>query len=134
LVEFVDVYPTLCELARLPVPDHLEGSSLVPLLDDALVSVKEAAFSQFPRHHAGCDLMGYAMRTDRYRYVEWLDAATGEITATELYDNRTDPDENTNIAMTPDHAPLLQTLHVQMWQTLPRPKFPLPIARPKPSS
>ena len=73
LVEFVDVYPTLCDLAGLPMPTFLEGISLKPILDDTSAQVKDAAFSQFPRRHEGREHMGYAMRTDRYRYVEWLD-------------------------------------------------------------
>ena len=63
LVEFVDIYPTLCELASLPIPKTLEGKSLAPLLTDASAKVKDAAFSQFPRNHEGRDYMGYAMRT-----------------------------------------------------------------------
>ena len=83
LVEFVDIYPTLCELAGLPVPENLAGKSLVPLLVDAKSKVKEAAFSQFPREHKGVDYMGYAMRTDRCRYVEWLERATAKIAGRE---------------------------------------------------
>ncbi len=57
----------------------------LPLLEGSAAKVKEAAFSQFPRKkHDGRDYMGYAMRTERYRYVEWLDAESGAITAREL--------------------------------------------------
>ena len=65
LVEFVDVYPTLCDLAGLPRPDHLEGKSMAPLLSRPAGTIKPAAFNQFRRTHGGAPLMGYAMRTDR---------------------------------------------------------------------
>lgn len=129
LVEFVDVYPTLCELAGLPVPDRLAGKSLAPLLADASAKVKDAAISQFPRKLKGRDYMGYALRTDRYRYVEWLDAVKGQIAAQELYDHAGDPDENENIAGRPEHVELLKQLSGQLWRTLPRPTFPFPFAQ-----
>jgi len=129
MVEFVDIYPTLCELAGLSVPKSLQGKSLVPLLGDASASVKDAAFSQFPRKHEDRDYMGYAMRTDRYRYVEWLDAVSGDVASRELYDHASDPDENENAAQRPEHATLMKRLSEQMWKALPKPEFPLPIAR-----
>jgi len=130
LVEFVDIYPTLCELAGLPVPQTLEGVSLKPLLDGSAAKVKEAAFSQFPRKLEGRDYMGYAMRTERYRYVEWQDAKSGEVAARELYDHANDAGENENVAARPEQAALLQQLSAQMWRTLPRPKLPFPFAQP----
>ncbi|PKQ61028.1 iduronate-2-sulfatase [Labilibaculum filiforme] len=48
LVELVDMYPTLCELAEVPIPEHLEGQSFVPLLNNPEKEWKKAAFSQFP--------------------------------------------------------------------------------------
>jgi iduronate 2-sulfatase len=48
LVELLDMYPTLCELAGLPVPEHVEGKSFVPVLSDPNRRWKPAAFSQFP--------------------------------------------------------------------------------------
>ena len=106
----MDIYPTLCDLAGLPVPKTLEGVSLKPLLHGTAATVKDAAFSQFPRKHEGRDYMGYAMRTERYRYIEWLDKETGETIARELYDHETDPAENENIAGRPDYESLLAQL------------------------
>jgi arylsulfatase A-like enzyme len=129
LVEFVDIYPTLCDLAGLPKPAALAGRSLAPLLAGTATEVKEAAFSQFPRKQDGRDYMGYAMRTDRYRYVEWLDATDGRIAARELYDHANDADENDNLAEQPERTAALEALSAQLWRHLPRPQFPLELLR-----
>jgi iduronate 2-sulfatase len=123
LVEFVDIYPTLSELAGLPLPKHLEGTSFKPLLDDPGRPWKSAAFSQYPRNtgRSGSGaLMGYSMRTDRYRFTVWVarDDHT-RIDAVELYDHQTDPQENTNIARLPANAGLVESLLAQWrrgWQ------------------
>lgn len=109
LVELVDIYPTLCELAGLPRPEGLEGTSLVPLLDDPRRAVKRAAFSQYPRPGA----MGHSMRTAHHRYTEWVTAG-GEVVGTELYDHRTDPQENVNLAARPDSRALATQLSAQL--------------------
>ena len=121
LVELVDVYPTLCELARLPVSEHLDGRSMVPLLSNARQPWKQAAFSQFRRQDGRVQLMGYSMRTDRYRYIEWQDRRTREVVAAELYDHVNDPNENTNIAGASEYKDRLTKLSRQMWAELPKP-------------
>jgi iduronate 2-sulfatase len=124
LVEFVDIYPTLCDLAGLPLPKHLQGTSMKPLLQQPGREWKSAAFSQYPRTHEGRQLMGYAMRTDRYRYVEWQDRKSREIVAQELYDHETDPAENENIAVRTANHDLLKRLSEQLaagWEAA-RPK------------
>ncbi len=141
LVELVDIYPTLCELAGVPLPDHLEGHSFVPLLDQPDLPWKTAVFSQYPnpalrewaanplskemretwfgplisdveqriREQMGDrwdrelfeqHLMGYAMRTDRYRLVLWRDRRDPEAEPlfVELYDHADDPHETRNVA------------------------------------
>ena len=132
-VELIDLYPTLCELTGLPVSESLSGTSLVPLLAARSGSVKSAAFSQFRRFDSGRPLMGYAMRTKKYRYVEWQDRRTHEVVATELYDHDSDPSESVNVASLPEHKALLSDLHRQMWQTLPTPPDyePPPPRRPQ---
>jgi arylsulfatase A-like enzyme len=114
LVEFVDVYPTVAELAGLPLPGHLEGMSAVPLLEQPDRRWKSAAFSQYPRKADRKDLMGYTMRTERYRFTRWVGRKDHEqVSAVELYDHQTDPQENVNIAGDPANAALVATLTKQ---------------------
>ncbi len=116
LVEFVDIYPTLSELAGLPLPPHLEGMSFKPLLDDPLRPWKTAAFSQYPRGQRG-GLMGYTMRTDRYRFTAWVGRQDHDrVDALELYDHATDPQENTNLATHADQAATVNQLMAQWKQ------------------
>lgn len=119
LVEFVDIYPSLCGLCGLPLPDGLEGTSFAPLMDNPDTPWKPAAFSQYPRQIPNIGAaMGYSMRTDRYRYTEWR-AKKGEFVERELYDHQTDPKENVNIANRPEHADRIRQLAAQLeagWQ------------------
>lgn len=93
LTEYVDIYPTLCEVCGLGLPGHLEGKSMKPLLSEPEKQWKYAALSQYPRGK----IMGYTMRTERFRYTEWEERATGRVVARELYDHRVDADENENV-------------------------------------
>ena len=121
LVEFVDIYPTLCDLAAVPAAEHLEGVSLRPMLDAPSASVKDAAISQFRRKDGKRDLMGYAMRTDRFRYIEWIDRRTRKAVDFELYDHNNDPAETTNLAKHDEQAARLKELSRQLWSILPTP-------------
>lgn len=115
LVEFVDIYPTLCDLAGLSLPSHLEGTSFKPVLENPSRPWKTAAFSQYPRGNAGQSLMGYSMRTDRYRFTAWMHRNDhSKIDAVELYDHRNDPQENTNIANRPENAELVKKLTAEL--------------------
>jgi arylsulfatase A-like enzyme len=124
LVEFVDIYPTLAELAGLPLPAHLEGLSFKPVLDHPTRPWKLAAFSQYPRPGnsatGGIPLMGYSMRTERYRFTVWLHRDDpGKVADIELYDHQVDPQENLNVAKSPAHRELLEQLMAQWrggWQ------------------
>jgi len=119
LVEFVDLYPTLCELASLPLPERLEGKSLAPLLDDPDRPFKSAAFSQFRRVHDGIEYMGHAVRTDKHRFVEWRKWRNGEVLARELYDHQNDPMENANVAKEPENRQLVEQLTKQLYEVSP---------------
>ncbi|QDU50262.1 sulfatase [Gimesia panareensis] len=117
LVESVDLFPTLCELTGLPREDGLEGLSFVPLLKNPDRPWKQAAFSQYRRVIPGYGKiskgMGYSMRTDRYRFTEWLVPGT-DFREYELYDHERDPEENVNLAVEPQYRPLLQQLKQQL--------------------
>ena len=119
LVEFVDIYPTLCELAGLPVPTGLAGRSTVPLLNNPEAPWKTAAYSQYLREGGwrgpdGKTYMGYTVRTNEFRYVEWFNQETHELAARELYDHRRDHEENRNIAGDPAFSDKLNELASQL--------------------
>lgn len=109
-VEFIDIYPTLSELAGLPVPDVLQGVSLVPILQDPSASVKPVAVSQFTRHVGPGEGMGYAYRDGRYRYIEWVHVdfrggkRGGTVVDREFYDYEVDPRETRNLVNDPEYA------------------------------
>ncbi|MGC6581665.1 MAG: sulfatase [Akkermansiaceae bacterium] len=89
LAESVDVFPTLCELAGLPAPkgpQPIDGKSLVPVLKDPAVRIRDHAYHVYPKQK-----IGRAIRTERYRLVEWGDEY-------ELYDYQSDPHETENLA------------------------------------
>jgi iduronate 2-sulfatase len=88
IVEYVDVYPTLAELAGLPAPAYLAGRSLVPLLQDPARPGRDFALSQFSRpFNAGApETMGYSIRTATQRYTRWVKWPARETIAEELYD------------------------------------------------
>ena len=95
LAESVDIFPTLAELAGLPKPEGpqpIDGISLVPVLKDSQARVRDHAYHAYPKQK-----LGRAIRTERYRLVEWRkkDEASAEY---ELYDYHTDAWERKNLA------------------------------------
>jgi choline-sulfatase len=94
-VGLIDLYPTLCELAGLPLPDGLDGLSLTGLLTE-----RPGAENRPPA------LTAYgpgnvALRDEHWRYIRYADGSE------ELYDHRTDPDEKVNLASKPENAPVI---------------------------
>lgn len=95
LVESVDLYPTLCELAGLPVPAGLDGASFARTLRDPKAPTKEAVLHVYPRGQR----IGRAVRTERYRLVEWKNPGeAADAAVLELYDYASDPEETRNLA------------------------------------
>jgi uncharacterized sulfatase len=101
IVEFVDIYPTLTDLAGLKPPKGLEGRSLKPLLDNPLAKWNGTAITQVLRpadKRLLQPVMGRSIRTARWRYTDWAEGKSG----VELYDHATDPLEFNNLALQPD--------------------------------
>ena len=130
-VEFVDIYPTLIDLASQPIPTQpagleLQGNSLRPLMEDPEQPWQKGAFSQYQRFISGSSPirpgqgMGYSIRTKRFRYNEWwrtqttfdaegnsLDRDVKLFTTpeyVELYDMLNDPKQTVNLANNPAYA------------------------------
>ena len=92
--ELLDIYPTLCELAGIPVPENLEGLSLAPQCADA----------EAPRDRPAITCHNHdnnAVRSERYRYIRYADGSE------EFYDMEKDPEEFTNLAGNPEYAALM---------------------------
>lgn len=102
IVETVDVYPTLCELAGLEIPEHVQGTSFKPAFTDRGFEWEDVAFSQYPRNYNSEDgrqaMMGYSMRTADYRLTRWVNKESGEILSAELYDHTGNAMEIDNLA------------------------------------
>jgi choline-sulfatase len=113
LVELLDVFPTLCDLAGVPAPAELQGKSLRPVLNDASAKLHDAAFTQ-ARRGPNAEIWGRSVRTERWRYTEWDEGAAG----VELYDHDNDPHEYTNLAKDPRHAAVMKELHNLLAQKL----------------
>jgi len=89
LTEFIDIYPSLCELCDLPIPAHVQGTSFVGLLRDPEAEWKEFAVGRFQS--------GDTIRSATHRYSEYS-SRSGSVTDRMLYDHTLDPAENINIA------------------------------------
>jgi uncharacterized sulfatase len=114
-VELLDIYPTLAEMCGLEyTPSNLQGRSLVPLLANPNAVWDAPAISQMRRAQQGRSVMGYSMRTERYRYTEWEFGTEGA----ELYDYEKDPREVRNIADDAASSALREQLRAQLYGTI----------------
>ena len=96
LAEMVDIYPTLCELAGLELPPHLQGKSLVSTMENPNAIHKKAIFG---RYHAG-----ETVRTERFQYSEWTNNDRM------LYDHMRDPDEDINVVEDPKYVKVVKAM------------------------
>lgn len=96
LVEQIDLYPTLAELAGFAIPEHVQGESLVRVLDDAEVRVRSHAYSYRRNAHL--------LRSERHALIAYDDGSL------ELYDMQEDPHQFRNLAGDEAHAAILAEL------------------------
>lgn len=118
--EFVDLYPTLCDIGGLGISDSLEGKSLLPILSSDRSSIKDYAVSQY---HRNGNMMGYAFRDKRYRYVVWMKSEFKKdkllpyndslVVAKEMYDYQKDPLETKNIIDQKEYQSILRLMEAR---------------------
>jgi iduronate 2-sulfatase len=101
ITEYLDIYPTLCEMLKLDPPPYLEGKSFVPVLKDPETSVKDFAVCKW--------MNGTTLIYDKYFYTEWNNS-TDSVYSRMLFDHSFDPDENNNIVNDPEKTELVKEL------------------------
>jgi len=101
LTEYIDIFPTLCELAGLEMPGQLHGKSFVSLMRNPKQSFKDVIYARY--------INGESIKTDKYLYTEWYNK-DGEFYGRMLYDHDDDPDENLNISEMPENRALVDSL------------------------
>jgi arylsulfatase A-like enzyme len=101
LTEYIDIYPTLTELAGLNMPKQLQGKSFVTLMKNPDQKFKETIYARY--------VYGESIITERYLYTEWYNHE-GEFNGRMLYDHQPDPKENINISELPESKNLVDSL------------------------
>ena len=132
LTEHIDIFPTLCELAGVEIPKVLDGKSLVSVMKNPSLTVKEYAVSQYPRSSATAEnerlgyadpnAMGYSIRTKQYRYTIWMGNGFRSnmpfdkklIIGTELYDYKNDPLEKVNVVNEKKYSAIAADMNAKM--------------------
>ena len=130
--EFVDIFPTLCDLAGVTIPKTIDGKSLMTLMNKKVKSVKEFSISQYPRSgnnseterqgYTSSKVMGYSLRDKRYRYTIWMNNNFRStqpfnpefIVGTELYDYEKDPNETNNVVNEKEYKAVAVDLKAKM--------------------
>jgi arylsulfatase A-like enzyme len=105
ITEFIDIYPTICELTGISLPSHLEGESLTGRLKNPEKQEKDFAVSKF--------IAGVTLVQDDYFYTEFINEKDS-VVANMLFDHNTDPDENTNLSNNKDIQALVSSLSSQL--------------------
>ena len=100
IAELVDLYPSICDLANISKPDHLEGNSLTNALQNPSKIFKNKAYARYQK--------GETLIADNFFYTEWQ--INDKTIAKMLYDHNTDPDENRNLAVEDQYKIVMDSL------------------------
>jgi arylsulfatase A-like enzyme len=129
MMEYVDIYPTVVQLAGLPPALDLDGTSLVPVLNDPTREGRPFVLSQFARpfNPSIPDVMGYSVRTQAHRYTRWVRWPSRDVVEEEFYDYTSSRSavrrdamllERENVIGEPAYGTLCEQLSAMMDQTL----------------
>ena len=105
ITEFIDIYPTLCELTGLPLPSQLEGESLVKRLKNPEKEEDDYAVSKF--------FAGVTLIEDKYFYTEFIDK-NDSIVADMLYDHESDAEENINLSRRKEYEKVVKNMSSEL--------------------
>jgi hypothetical protein len=125
------VFPTICELAGVAIPSKLDGKSLKLLMENNNAKVNDYSISQYPRKlkkvemikkgYSDPKIMGYSLRTDKYRFTIWMNNFTSkqpfnesQVYASELYDYVKDPLEKVNVVNDKEYAAIAKDMKAKM--------------------
>jgi arylsulfatase A-like enzyme len=105
LVSYVDVYPTLCDLAGLDLPQHLHGESMTTIMTNP-ETIGGEEFCRF--------LNRETIVTKQYVYTEYFDRKENNYLSNMLFDHNKDPHENVNVADNPEYAEVVKELRLKV--------------------
>jgi arylsulfatase A-like enzyme len=105
ITEFIDIYPTLCDLAGIPLPDHLDGESFLCEMKNPDNHFKDYAYSRYK--------IGESIISNHYMYTEFTDRS-GSPRGRMLYDHRSDPAENLNVSEEPAYGDVVESMHASL--------------------
>jgi len=120
ITEYIDLYPTLAELANIPAPMNIDGRSFNQVFNEPHYRHKKAALSQTARpwpSHKPIKQMAYSIRTAEYRYTRWVNTKNEQVIAEELYHSEKDPLERQNLIQWASEQ-LLQDIRQQFEQSI----------------
>ncbi|MYF99005.1 sulfatase-like hydrolase/transferase [Candidatus Poribacteria bacterium] len=114
LTYLYDVFPTVCDLTNVDIPDTVEGSSLVPLMEGCVDKVRDTVFAAYKDIHR-------TVSDGRWKLIRYyVSEETGKGTNyLQLFDLENDPWETNNLAEQPEHAERVKSLATELkrWQT-----------------